>query len=90
MVLSSIPREKVLRLQYFLLFDIYICVCKYYTFCATCSKILNTHTHTPFKYYFIFQHILFRDIINNNNIDILTIDLHTIVIKLVDIKCHKI
>lgn len=67
-----------------------MCVCKYYTFCAASSKILSTHTHMPFTYYFIFQHILFRDIINNNNKDIFTIDLQIIVIKLVDIKYHKI
>lgn len=75
---------------YCLIYILYVCI--YYTFCAASFKILNTHTHTPFTYYFIFQHILFLDIIkiNNNNIDILTTVLDIIVIKLVDIKCHKI
>lgn len=68
-----------------------MCVCKYYTFCAAFYKILNTHTYIPFTYYFIFQHILFRDVIkiNKNNIDILTTDLDIIVIKLVDINTIK-
>lgn len=93
MVLSSTPREKVLRAQCFLLFDIhiyiYMCVCKYYAFCSASSKVLNTHT--PFTYYFIFQHILFRDVIkiNKNNIDILTTDLDIMVIKLIDINTIK-